>query len=242
MANKEKEIEPFKGIREKQVGLLTAFMSDFSKHSGKVNALHITSVFENIPLQLAQNLDGSVKRFRFKNVVKGKKGFSELSGPISWLANAELVIKVPICNKPALPLRAFTKENFFKLYMLDVGLLGAMLEIPVPLILLGDYGTTKGFFVENFVASELLSAGIAQLYSWNERNSEIEFVIIYDGKIVPVEVKSGRRTKSKSLQQYMLKYNPEKALVLSEKPFAVAGKAKRFVPLYLAAKLLSINL
>jgi len=100
----------------------------------------------------------------------------------------------------------------------------------------------KGFFVENFVASEIINIGIDQLYSWNERNSEIEFLIEKEGNIIPVEVKSGLRTKSKSLQQYILKYNPERAIVLSEKQFSIHEKGKSFVPLYFASRLLHIKI
>ena len=227
----------FHTIRMKQIDLFNSYQSDFSKHSGKVNALHITSVYENIPQQLATNLDGSVQRYRFKNVIRGKKGFLELAGPVQWLQSAELIIKVNICNKAELPLRAFCKENYFKLYLNDIGLLGAFLEIPPAAIILGNYGMTKGFFIENFVAAELLSALNTQLYGWSERNSEIEFLIINDNRIIPVEVKSGMRTKAKSLLQYQLKYDPSFMVVLSEKSFSAPDSSRRAIPIYFSGKL-----
>lgn len=232
---KDTDANIFKTIREKQNHLIQSYQADFSKHSGKVNALHIATVYENIPLQLAHYTDTSVKRFRFKEVVKGKKGYTELFGPISWLEQAQLIIKVLIANRAELPLRAFCKENFFKLYLNDVGLLGAVLAIPPSSILLGNYGTTKGFFIENYAAAELRPA-LEPLYAWNERNSEIEFLITQEENILPVEVKSGLRTKTKSLQQFITKYNPPCAIVLSEKRFKVKG-IKHYIPLYYAAKL-----
>jgi len=241
LKRKKTDTSIFQLIRKKQTDLLKSYQSDFSKHSGKMNAIHINSVYENIPLQLAENMDDSVKRFRFKNVVKGKKGFAELSGPIQWLNNAELIIRVHICNRAELPLRAFCRDNFFKLYLNDVGLLGASLEIPPSAIILGNYGTTKGFFVENFVAAELISAIETQLYGWNERNSEIEFLIVDDSRIVPVEVKSGIRTKAKSLQQFQKKYNPSLMVVLSEKSFSQPGSLKKYIPIYFAGKLSSFT-
>lgn len=231
----------FQHIRKKQTDLLKSYQSDFSKHSGKINALHITSVYENVPLQLAQNMDGSVKRFRFKHVVKGKKGFAEVSGPIQWLNNAELIIKVHICNKAEIPLRAFCRDNFFKLYLNDIGLLGAFLEIPPSSILLGNYGITKGFFIENFVASELIGTLDTPLYGWNERNSEIEFLIANDNMIIPLEVKSGIRTKAKSLQQYQKKYDPSLMIILSERSFSRPGSLIKNVPIYYAGKLTSLT-
>ncbi|RLD16610.1 hypothetical protein DRI50_01395 [candidate division KSB1 bacterium] len=237
LAKKNENPNIFQEIRKKQTDLLNTLKADFSKHSGKVNALHIASVYENIPLQLAQYTDTSVKRFRFKNVVKGKKGYTELSGPISWLENAQLIIKVLIANRAQLPLRAFCKENIFKLYLNDIGLLGAMLEIPPVSIILANYGTSKGFFVENFVAMELRATLDSQLYAWNERNSEIEFLLIHEDNIIPVEVKAGLRTKAKSLQQYILKYAPKTALMLSEKNFSTKDSVRRNIPLYYAGNL-----
>jgi predicted AAA+ superfamily ATPase len=231
----------FQLIRKKQTDLLKSYHSDFSKHSGKINALHITSVYENVPLQLAQNIDGSVNRFRFKNVVKGKKGFAEIRGPIQWLNNAELIITVHICNRAEIPLRAFCRDNFFKIYLNDIGLLGASLEIPPSAILLGNYGITKGFFIENFVAAELTAVMDTQIYGWNERNSEIEFLIMNDDRLIPVEVKSGTRTKAKSLQQYQKKYNPSLMVVLSEKSFSRPGSLRKDIPIYYAGKLTSLT-
>jgi predicted AAA+ superfamily ATPase len=230
----------FKTTRIKQMDLFKSYQSDFSKHSGRINALHINSVYENIPMQLADNMDDSVQRYRFKNVISGKKGFSELRGPIQWLESAELIIKVHICNKAELPLRAFCKDNYFKLYLNDIGLLGASLDIPPSAILLGNYGTTKGFFIENFVAMELAQELNNRLYGWTERNSEIEFLINYDNKIIPVEVKSGLRTKAKSLQQYHIKYNPSRMVVLSEKSFSPPGTVRENIPIYYSGKLLSM--
>ena len=242
LEEKEQSPDVFRKIRKKQNDLLSALKADFSKHSGKVNALHIASIYENIPLQLSQYTDVSVKRFHFKNVIRGKKGFTELQGPISWLENAHLIIKVFIANRAELPLRSFCRENIFKLYLNDVGLLGAMLDIPPAAILLSNYGTTKGFFVENYAATELQNATESQLFAWNERNSEIEFLFVKENQILPVEVKSGLRTKAKSLQQFILKYKPPLAIMLSEKPFFEKDRLRKNIPLYFAGKLLEMKL
>jgi len=232
-----KEAGVYETIRKKQKDLLSTYQADFSKHAGKVNSVHISSVYQNVPVQLAANIDDSVKRFKFKEAVKGKKGYSELSGPIDWLVNAELIIKVPICNRAELPLKAFVKDNIFKLYYNDIGLLGAGLDLPPSAILLDDYGMNKGYFMENFAAQELYRTTDRPLYAWNERNSEIEFIITDGKNIIPVEVKSGIRTKAKSLQQYIIKYNPEKAYILSGSKFIDTDKTKTRIPLYYAGKL-----
>ena len=235
--NIEKKIEAYKAVRQIQKGLVTGYINDFSKHSGKTNALHIARIFENIPMQLSGYMDGSTKRYRFRNVITGKKSYGELQGPIDWLIKAGLAIKVHICKKAEMPFKSFCKDNIFKLFMFDTGLLGAMLELSPEILLLQDYGITKGFFAENFTACEILSSEESQLYSWTERNSEIEFIMEINGRIVPVEVKSGRRTKAKSLSQYMLKYHPKAAIKISANSLKMKNAGISQVPLYLSGKI-----
>ena len=190
-------------------------------------------------MQLAGNLEGSVNRFRFKDVIPGKKGFTALQGPIEWLIQAGLAIKVKVCNRAEIPLEAFCKPNIFKLFVFDIGLLGCMLDLPVEAILNDDYGIAKGYFAENFVAQELLTAGTRNLYSWTERNSEIEFILTEKDYIVPVEVKSGMRTQAKSLQQYIRRYSPPRAIILSKRNLAKKTDGGiQYIPLYMAGRFL----
>jgi len=168
-------IEAMDSARKIQKGLIEGYYRDFAKHSGKTNSMHIVSVFEDVPMQLSKNVEGSVGRYRFKGVIPGKKGYADLNGPINWLEKAGLIFKVKICNKAALPIESFCKNNLFKLYFFDIGLLGCMLELPVKAIITQDYGITKGYFAENFTAQEFVSAGVSKLYAWKERNSEMNF-------------------------------------------------------------------
>ena len=109
-----------------------------------------------------------------------------------------------------------------------------MLDLQVEAVLRDDYGIAKGFFAENFVAQELIARG-NNLYSWTERNAEIEFLLMDKADIVPLEVKAGSRTQVKSLQQYIQKYSPANAIILSNKPFHnKEGKEQHYIPLYLA--------
>lgn len=234
--NKDNKVTAFNEVRKIQKVLVDSFSKDFAKHSGKNNSIHIVSVFENIPLQLSAQVDASTKRYYFNNVIPGKKSFNALQGPIDWLENAGLIIKIPICNHAEIPLKAFCKNNLFKLFIFDIGLLGSMLNLPIQSILEQDYGITKGYLAENFVAQELLTSGIDDLYSWAERNSEIEFLIYKGSNIVPVEVKSGNRVQAKSLQQFLIKYFPQKAVKLSGKPFSKTNKVIN-IPLYFAGRL-----
>jgi predicted AAA+ superfamily ATPase len=218
--------------------LLGFKIKDFAKHAGATNSMHIVAVLENIPMQLVRNLDGSVKRYIFKDVISGKKSFADLQGPIDWLEQAGLIIKVKVCNRAELPLESFCKPNMFKLFMFDVGLLGCMLNLPLN----EDYGITKGYFAENFVAQELMSASDQKLYSWAERNSQIEFLKNIEDKIIPFEVKARIRTQAKSLQQYILKYSPNDAIILSKKNIASKKDSViKYFPLYMAGFFSKIN-
>lgn len=234
----EDRAEAMRQARVLQKGLIESYYKDFAKHSGKTNSIHIVSVFENVPMQLAKNIEGSVKRYRFKDVIRRKRSFAELQGPINWLEKAGLLIKVKVCNRSELPLEAFCKDNFFKLLVFDIGLLGCMLDLPPETVLQQDYGITKGYFAENYVAQEFVAAGHKRLYSWTERNSEIEFLRVIDGKIVPVEVKAGTRMQAKSLKQYILKYTPEMAIKISGNPLTISSNQEiRNIPLYLAGRI-----
>lgn len=234
----EDQAEAMRQARVLQKGLIESYYKDFAKHSGKTNAIHIVSVFENVPLQLAKNIEGSVKRYRFKDVIQRKRSFAELQGPINWLEKAGLLIKVKVCNRSELPLEAFCKDSFFKLLVFDIGLLGCMLDLSPETVLQQDYGITKGYFAENYVAQEFVAAGHKRLYSWAERNSEIEFLRVIDGKIVPIEVKAGIRVQAKSLKQYILKYTPETAIKISGNPLTINNsQVARNIPLYLAGRI-----
>jgi len=230
--------EAMKRARDVQKKLIEGYNNDFAKHSGKTNSMHIVSVFENVPVQLSTNIEGSVRRYRFKGVIPRKKGYAELQGPIDWLEKAGLIIKVKVCKKAGIPLESFCRNNMFKLLLFDIGLLGCMLDLPVNLIYSQDYGTAKGYFAENFVAQEFTASGVSKLYSWTQGASGIEFLRVINEALVPVEVKSGTRTQAKSLRQYILKYSPKRAVKISAKPLnRIKGRVLQNYPLYLSAKL-----
>ena len=195
--------------------LLSGYLRDFGKYGGKVNAQHIERVFRNVPLQLAKNMDASVKRYRFGGVIERKRSYLDLSGPIEWLEKTKLVSRCyPIDCKPESPLSAYRKENFFKLFLFDIGLLGHMLDISYQEHLQQSY-EYKGYLAENFVQNELRAAGCYPTYCWDFRQAEIEFLVkTNNGEIIPVEVKSGKRTRAKSLQTYIERYKPARTVKL----------------------------
>lgn len=237
--NKDNLYNALQLVREKQKNLIVAYDADIAKHSGKINAMHISRVWHSVPAQLAREQDVSSSRFRFKDVVPGIERYSGLVGAIDWLVAAGLIFKVPIVNMAELPFNAYTKENIFKLYMADVGLLGALSDLNPKTILDYDYGTYKGYFAENFVAQELICSRNVDLYSWQQNRAEIEFLLDIEGDVIPIEVKSGNITRAKSLTIYVDKYRPKYSAIMSGKSFYVDEQhARHYYPLYLASKVL----
>lgn len=229
--------EALRGARAIQRALLQGYQSDFSKHAGKVNAMHINCVLESVPLQMMRVRDDSVGRFRFKGVVPNKSKFAQLEGPIDWLVKTGLVLKVNLVEKAELPLKAYAINNLFKLYLFDVGLLGCILDLPLDSILSQEYSSYKGYYAENLVAQELTAAGRIPLYAWQGRQSEIEFLLSRDSGIIPVEVKAGVRAHSRSLAAFSAKYAPSIRIKVTARNLDRSIPGYQNIPLYLTGKL-----
>lgn len=208
------------------------YFADFSKHSGKTNALHIRAVFENLAHQLGATQDLSTKRFSFSNVIARKKGYAALQHPIAWLVKSGLVTQVPIVNRAELPLVAFATQSTIKLYPFDLGLFAVQASLPWQAILQQDYGQSKGYFAETLVLQGIQSF---KPFCWMEGQSEIEFLIVLNGEIVPIEVKSSTRTQAKSLSTFRKKYSPKRSIKFSNTlPLLDRETNILHLPLYLA--------
>jgi predicted AAA+ superfamily ATPase len=157
---------------------------------------------------------------------------------IDWLQAAGLIIRHPIVNSGHLPFSAHSKENFFKLFLFDIGLLGALSRLPIASILQQDYGSFKGYYAENFVAQEFHARGM-NTACWREGSAEVEFLYERNGQTIPIEVKSGSVTQAKSLTSYQAKYRPPLSIILSGKNSSTHRDSSRHgCPLYLASKIL----
>ncbi|MCF7949330.1 MAG: AAA family ATPase [Spirochaetia bacterium] len=217
--------------------LLTGYRSDFATHSGTINANHIYRVFEQVPIQLSKDIDGNAQRFTFKGAVPKAKRYRDLAGAIDWLKATGLVYASHIIDSPEIPFGAHSRESIFKLYLFDIGLLHHMLGISATSILSMTYGSYKGYIAENFTAAQLVTAGIKELYTWKENTSEIEYVVLLDDHVVPVEVKSGSHTRrAKSLQVFRDKYEPTFAVKISARNFSQQDSLVH-IPLYAAGDL-----
>lgn len=235
--NKDDLFTALQMVRTKQKELIKAYYADIAKHAGKINSMHIDRVWNAVPTQLNMAHDGHSEKFTFKDVVPGIHRYSRLCHVIDWLEATHLVIKVPIINNASLPFSAYSKENTFKLFIFDVGILGAMSDLPAKTILDYDYGTYKGYCAENFIAQMFLTSGVEQLYSWQENTAEVEFLREINGDMIPIEVKSGWITKAKSLKVFSDKYHPKYRVIFSAKNLYCDNKLNtHYYPIYLAEK------
>ena len=208
-------LERAEAVRKIQQDLIEGYRRDFGKYD-KTDAQLIGAVFNSIPAQLSNVVNESVNRFRFKGVHPGKSRYANFESAIDWLHQSRLALKnYPLEGELKPPLPAYRKENMVKLFMFDVGLLNVMLGTSYREIKQQGY-EYKGYVAENFVQQELAAMGLEPGYSWHGARAEIEFVFSDDGgQIIPVEVKSGQRTRSKSLQTYVQKYQPRKSFKLT---------------------------
>jgi len=240
--NRGRDGSPFEkseAVKKIHRDLIAGHQRDFGKYGSRLHAGHIEAVFQSIPGQLARVMDDSVKRFVFKGVIENKSRYQELRGPINWLMQAKLASKCfPIDSRPTMPLKALAKENIFKLFLFDVGLLGHMLNMEYA-DQRAQAASYKGFIAENFVQNELRSRVRSPTYSWAEGHGEIEFLHrCQSGEIIPVEVKSGARTKAKSLRAYIERYAPAHTVKLTGTEGKWPDKGRDLVwPLYYAQHL-----
>lgn len=238
---KENILNRVEAVRTVQNNLVSGYVRDFGKYSGKVNAVLIESVFRNIPNQLSQNMDDSVKRYKFRNVVEKKKRYSDFESPINWLEKCHLTLKNYLLEGfPRTPFMSYKSDNTIKLFCFDVGILNAMLQTDYRAVKENRF-EYKGFIAENFVQQELAALGVYPTFSWQgSQTSEIEFLITDSaGNVIPVEVKSGKRTKAKSLQSYKKQYNPVKTVkLIGGQGSPALEQVDLVIPLYFTGHLL----
>lgn len=200
--------------RTVQTRLLTDYEHDFSKYATPELTERIRLIWDSAPSQLAREN----KKFVYSAVRSGARarGYEEA---IKWLVDAGLLLKVNRISKPGLPLSAYEDKDAFKLYLLDVGLLGAACRLDASTLISGNklFSEFKGALTENYVCQELIATEKVEPRYWSAENSsgEVDFVYDYAGKVAPVEVKAEKNVKAKSLRSFVTRYGLGKGLRLS---------------------------
>ncbi len=224
------ETQNLQEVRELQKRIILDYRNDFSKHVSPDVLPRVNMVWDSIPAQLAKEN----KKFVYSAIRKGARA-KEFETAIQWLVDAGLVHKVMRVNKIGKPLKFYEDYDAFKLYHNDLGLLGAMVDIPAKSILIGDAHLSeyKGAFTEQYVLQQMLAAGVHPYYYTNERSTlEIDFVVQKE-KVYPVEVKAEENLKSKSLRTIVSSDENIKGWRFSMSDFRDQGWMVN-VPLYLA--------
>lgn len=209
-----KDIETVRIIQKE---ILEAYLRDFSKYTTPDQAIKTSEVWKSIPFQLAKEN----KKFKY-NAVRPKARASTFEQTIEWLRNAGLIHLVNNLRTPKLPIAGYADFSKFKIYLLDTGLLGAMLDISSDIILepIRLFQEYNGAFIENFINNELIKIGKKDLFYWTSRSdAEVDFVIQEEREIVPIEVKSGLNKNTKSLRVYANKYQPKLIVRCSPRNF-----------------------
>lgn len=197
-------------IRKIQNSIIDGYYADIAKHSGAVGP-KCRMILDSIPSQLAKEN----KKFIYGAMRKGARA-KDFENAIQWLCDAGVVYKIPRFTKVAIPLKFYVDTEVFKLFLLDIGLLGAMVESPAAEILTGDkiFSEYKGAFTENYVLMQLKAIESLVIGYFSKENSslEIDFVVQRADKLYPIEVKAEENVKSKSLRQLVTVDNKDKDL------------------------------
>ncbi len=192
-------------VREIQSEILDAYTRDFSKYTDRNQAIKTSELWNTIPYQLSKEN----KKFKYSDVRKNARA-ANYQQTIEWLKNAGLIHIAYNISVPKLPLSGYSDNSKFKIYLLDTGLLGAMLNIPSNIIIKPNalYTEYNGAFIENFVSAELVKQGGNKLFYWTSKSdAEVDFIIQINNTIYPLEVKSGLSKNLKSIRSFANKYN-----------------------------------
>ena len=210
---------------EMQEYIIATYLADMNKYTENTESIKNSKIYNSIPRELARENNA----FKYSLVDKDARK-SRYESSLDWLLASNMILKCDLTDKNESPLKAFINSDKFKLYLSDVGLLRALSHLDYSEILFDKNEMYRGVLTENYVACAFYNQ-FKELYYYTFGSHEIDFLIKIDGDIVPVEVKSGRRVNSKSLNEYMKKYNPKYCIRISQKNFGLENKIKS-VPLY----------
>ena len=210
---------------ELQEQIITSYLADMNKYTENSEGIKNSQIYNSIPKELAR-VNNS---FKYSIVDKDARKIRYESS-LEWLLASNMLLRCDLTEKNESPLKAFVNSDKFKLYLSDTGLLRALSNLDYSEILLDKNEMYKGVLIENYIACEFYPK-FKELHYFNFDRYEIDFLIKIDGDIIPVEVKSGRRVNSKSLNEYIKKFNPKYSIRISSKNFGFENNIKS-VPLY----------
>lgn len=201
----------FVEVRAIQKRILSAYEQDFSKHAPNETVPRIRMLWNSILAQLAKEN----RKFIYGALKTGSRA-KDYELALSWLIDCGLIHKVSRVSKPGIPLKAYEDYSAFKLFAVDVGLLGAMGNIDVKTLLEGNaiFEEFRGALAEQYVLQQLISNDNMFICYWSADKStaEIDFLIQYGSGVFPVEVKASENLQAKSLKAFCQKYASKTAV------------------------------
>lgn len=213
-----------------QQQIIRLYKRDIAQYD-PANKLYIEEIFNLIPPEL----DAKNKRFILKRLNENAK-FERYQNSFLWLKNAGVALPVYNVEEPKAPLLLARSRNLFKLFQSDIGLLAAQYAEGIQLrIIQGDKDINHGSIYENAIAQELVAHGVEPYYYNNKKRGELDFIIELGGRILPIEVKSGKDYEiHRALSNIMdcSEYNLQEAVILNNDNLRVEGKLV-YAPVYM---------
>lgn len=225
--------EDFTAVRDIQKAILIAYENDFSKHVPTYDIPKVNTLWRYIPHYLSKKR----KKCSFADIKKSAR-LRDYERALNWLQQTKLVHLSYAINRPEWPLKHYAQENDFKMFLLDVGLLGALSDLDASTVIDGNklFSQFKGAITDNYIAQELVACDEDALFYWKSKNSvyEIDFLLPKKNEIYPLEVKAERTRDTKSLHKYIRTYSPSKAIITSSDQANFSNNICH-MPLYLLA-------
>jgi predicted AAA+ superfamily ATPase len=223
------ETDDYNFVMSSQKNINDAYIADMSKYATPSETMRIMSVYNSVPSQLAKEN----RKFQYSQIKTGARSVL-YETPLDWLRASGIVIICHKVNTGKLPLIAYLEPVSFKVFVSDTGLLCSKYGLTLSTMLseVAGYNDIKGSLAENYVASVLISNSYSIYYWESQGKAEVDFVIQNSaGQVIPIEVKSSENVRSKSLQQFITRYNPAYSIRISAKNFGFENNIKS-VPLY----------
>lgn len=214
--------------RNVQGNIINAYLADMSKYTTSRDAVKVQAIYRSLTKQLAADN----RKFKYSVVEKGGKA-SRFESSLEWLLLSRASLECQMINRPEIPLSAYVESKHFKLYFSDVGLLMNMAQVPFSILRKEEeHNLFKGAIAENYVAQQLCAGGHL-LYYWKSKTHKVDFIIQRGEVVIPVEVKASKNKRSRSLMEFMKKYEPRYGIRLSTNNFGFSNSIQS-IPLYAA--------
>lgn len=209
--------------------IIESYLNDMNQYIfNNTEKSRIEAIYKSIPSQL-----GNVSnKFQYSKINSNARS-RDYETALQWLISSTMIYKCNLLKTIQIPPKAYADEEYFKLYISDVGLLTSLLEIQYNDILLDNKFLYKGNIAENYVAEQLVRNGVSLYYWKSNSDAEIDFILYNDDGLIPIEVKASDNITSKSLNSYIKKYNPKYSIRISSKNFGFENNIKS-IPLYAA--------